>query len=102
MAAGTVTLGRPWHPAGDPRVQGQTVFINCWLDDHIGATGWSFMYSTDALGRRVLHEPAEARFFEYGSTGPGALHSATRRVLGAEELGRYDVARVLDGWDPRT
>jgi hypothetical protein len=60
------------------------------------------MYSTDAAGQRTLHDPTEARFFERGSTGPGALASTSRRVLGESALARYDVAAVLGGWNPRS
>ncbi|NJD11772.1 MAG: pectinesterase A [Gemmatimonadetes bacterium] len=102
LAAGSVSLGRPWHPAGDPRAVGQAVFIDCWMDDHIGAAGWAFMNSTDAAGRITRHEPDTAHFYESGTQGPGAPGSPARRLLGAAERGRYDVAAVLDGWDPRT
>jgi pectinesterase len=101
MAPGSVTLGRPWHPSGNPDAIGSAVFIHTWMDDHIGAAGWSPMNSTDAAGHRVENRPEDARFYEYGSTGPGAVASPSRRVLTAEQAAAYDVVRVLDGWDPR-
>jgi pectinesterase len=101
MAPNSVTLGRPWHPSGRPDAIGSAVFIDTWMDDHIGATGWSPMNSTDAAGNRVENQPGDARFFEYGSTGPGAVASPSRRVLTPEQAAAYDVVRVLDGWDPR-
>jgi pectinesterase len=101
MAPNSVTLGRPWHPSGNPDAIGSAVFIDTWMDDHIGATGWSPMNSTDAAGHRVENQPGDARFFEYGSTGPGAVASPSRRVLTAEQAAAYDIVRVLDGWDPR-
>jgi pectinesterase len=101
MAPGSVTLGRPWHPSGNPDAVGSAVFIDSWMDDHIGAAGWSPMNSTDAAGNRVEHQPGDARFFEFGSTGPGAVASPSRRVLTPEQAAAYDVVRVLDGWDPR-
>lgn len=100
MTPHTVTLGRPWHPAGDPDAVGSAVFINTWLDDHIGSKGWTSMNSTNAVGARVTHAPEEARFFEFGSTGPGALLSASRRVLTAPEAATYTIDRVLEGWNP--
>src|SRR5688500_1056085 len=98
MAPGSVTLGRPWHPQGDPNAIGSAVFVNCWLDDHVGAKGWDSMYSTNAAGTRVLHRPEDARFLELGSTGPGAVSSPARRVLSASEAAQYTIDRVLDGW----
>jgi len=102
MAPNSVTLGRPWHPSGNPHAVGSAVFIDTWMDDHIGAAGWSPMSSTDAAGNRVEHRPEDARFYEHGSTGPGAVASPSRRLLTAEEAAAYDVVRVLDGWDPRS
>jgi pectinesterase len=101
MAPGSVTLGRPWHPSGNPHAVGSAVFIDTWMDDHIGALGWTVMNSTDAAGNRVENRPEDARFYEYGSTGPGAVASPSRRGLTAEQAAAYDVVRVLDGWDPR-
>ena len=101
MAPNSVTLGRPWHPSGRPDAIGSAVFIDTWMDDHVGATGWSPMNSTDAAGRVVEHQPQDARFFEYGSSGPGAVASPSRRVLTPEQAAEYTIARVLGGWDPR-
>jgi pectinesterase len=101
MAPSSVTLGRPWHPSGRPDAIGSAVFIDTWMDDHIGAQGWSPMTSTNAAGTRVEHQPEEARFFEYGTTGPGAVASPARRVLDDEQAAAYDITLVLDGWDPR-
>jgi pectinesterase len=102
MAPNSVTLGRPWHPSGRPDAIGSAVFINVWMDDHVGATGWSPMNSTDAAGNRVENQPEDARFFEFGSTGPGAVASPSRRVLTAAQAAEFTIARVLDGWDPRS
>jgi pectinesterase len=59
------------------------------------------MSSVDSTGARIWYEPADARFFEYGTTGPGAVASATRRLLKAEEVGAHSIAKVLDGWVPK-
>jgi pectinesterase len=101
MAPNSVTLGRPWHPSGRPDAIGSAVFINVWMDDHVGTTGWSPMNSTDAAGHRVENQPGDARFYEHGTTGPGAVASPTRRVLTPEQAAEYTIERVLDGWDPR-
>jgi len=101
MAPGSVALGRPWHPGGDPLAFGSAVFVDCWMDDHVSAKGWDRMSSVDReTGRQLWFEPMSARFFEYGSTGPGAVASPTRRVLTEGEVRAYTVARVLDGWEP--
>lgn len=100
MAPASVTLGRPWHPFGDPGAIGSAVFIGCWMDDHIGAKGWDRMSSVDSTGVRVWHEPESARFFEFGTTGPGAVQSPSRRVLSPAEAERYSPKSVLAGWIP--
>jgi len=100
LAAGTVALGRPWHPRATPTAFGSVVFVRCWMDDHVAAAGWQPMGSTDASGRRFEFRPENARFFEYGSTGPGAISSPTRRVLTDGEVRAYTPAQVLGGWTP--
>ena len=101
MAPGSVVLGRPWHPAALPGVNSSAVYIDCWMDDHIGAKGWDRMSATDAAtGTRFWYEPGDSRFFEFGSTGPGAVVAATRRILTPAEAEYYAAARVLRGWSP--
>ena len=101
MAPNTVALGRPWHPFANPKAVGSSVFVDTWMDDHIGAKGWERMSSMDSTGTRIWYEPASARFFEYGSRGPGAVSSPARRVLTADEAKRYTPMNVLGGWNPR-
>jgi pectinesterase len=101
MAPSSVTLGRPWHPFADATVNSAVAYINCWMDDHIGAKGWDRMSSVDSTGTRTWYEPADARFVEFGTKGPGALKSASRRVLSPDEAKKYTVAAVLDGWQPK-
>ena len=100
MAAGTVALGRPWHPFNDLAVNGQSVFVECWMDDHIGEKGWDRMSATDSSGTRVWYEPEGARFFEYRSSGPGAIQSPRRRQLSSADAARYTSRNVLSGWVP--
>ena len=100
MAPASVTLGRPWHPFADPHSYPSVAFVNCWMDDHIGAKGWDRMSSLDSTGTRIWYEPSSARFGESGSTGPGARMSATRPQLSPAELGMWTVQNVLDGWVP--
>jgi pectinesterase len=101
MAANSVTLGRPWHPFADPAAVANVVFIDTWMDDHIGQKGWDRMSSIDSTGTRIWYEPSSGRFVEYGSKGPGAVASATRRVLSGKDARTYTVEAVLDGWVPQ-
>lgn len=102
MSPGSVTLGRPWHPFADADLVPSAVYIDCWMDDHIGARGWDRMSMTDSTGARVWWEPSSARFFEHGTTGPGAVASPSRRALTDAEASRYTIALALDGWLPRS
>jgi len=109
VAPHTVALGRPWRRTttfpdghyGDPEAVGAAAYIHCWMDDHIVPEGWYPMgYNAKGGGRAEL-QPEEARFFEFGSTGPGAgLASARRRILSPEQAKAYEPKLVLDGWVP--
>jgi polygalacturonase len=101
LAQNSVTLGRPWHPFASPRANASVAFIDCWMDDHIGARGWDRMSSVDSTGTRIWYEPSSARFVEFGTTGPGAVASPSRPVLSAAEAARYTPSNVLAGWLPR-
>jgi pectinesterase len=100
MAANSVTLGRPWHPFADPEANGSAVFVDCWMDDHVGAKGWERMSMTDSTGERSWWGPETARFFEFGTRGPGAVASPTRRVLTRAQAAAHTPAAVLRGWAP--
>jgi len=100
MSPNSVTLGRPWHPFADATVNSAVAFIDCWMDDHIGERGWDRMSSVDSTGNRIWYEPASARFFEYGTQGPGAVRSPARRVLAEGDAKKYTPSDVLDGWVP--
>jgi pectinesterase len=91
MTDGTVALGRPWHPGGKANVKPAVAYIHTFMDAHISATGWDSMSG---------FSPQDARFYEYGSTGPGARKSDARRVLSANEAESYSIRNVLNGWDP--
>lgn len=100
MSPNSVTLGRSWHPFADPNAIGQAVYINCWMDNHIGEKGWDRMSSVDSTGTRVWYEPESARFFEFGSTGPGAVSGAVRRQLTKEQAATYSRAAMFGDWKP--
>jgi pectinesterase len=87
----TVALGRPWHPSSNPNVNPSAVYIDCNMDDHILAEGWTQMGG---------HGPEAARFFEYKSHGVGAVKDPKRRVLSDVQANQYGVDEVLGGWRP--
>ena len=101
MAPASVTLGRPWHPYGDPEAIGSAVFIDTWMDDHIGARGWDRMSMVDSTGSRTWWEPATARFYEYRTRGPGAVASESRRVLSPDEAAKHTPQAYMRGWMPQ-
>ncbi|GAA1718938.1 pectinesterase family protein [Brachybacterium phenoliresistens] len=63
VPSGSVKLGRPWHPGGKPDAVGQGIISRCELGPHIDAEPWAEM------GGFAWQD---ARFAEYGNTGPGA------------------------------
>jgi pectinesterase len=67
---------------------------------HISSKGWDAMAGKDKDGKQIWFQPQDARFYECGSTGPGALKSDTRRVLSDSEAQNYTMAKVLNGWEP--
>jgi pectate lyase len=89
--AGTYYLGRPWHPGGDVDAIAQVVFRNTSLPAAIKPAPW-----TDMSG----FPWREARFFEYGNTGPGAGTGPDRPRLTAEEAKRFTKSAYLGGWNP--
>lgn len=100
VPSNSTALGRPWHPNGDPQAVGSAVFMECWMDDHITTDGWDSMSSTNKQGQRVTFTPEDSRFFEYRSSGPGAVASPRRRQLTEAQRAEYTRAKVLDGWNP--
>lgn len=87
-----VYLGRPW------RAYAATLFMNCYLGDHILPEGW---HNWDNPANE-----ATARYAEYNNSGPGAS-PATRvswsRQLTAAEAATYTIENVFsrhDGWTP--
>ncbi|PAP75403.1 pectinesterase family protein [Rubrivirga marina] len=101
VEAGSVRLGRPWHPGNDSTANGSAVFVRTWMDDHVGADGYAPISGRGPDGERIWYdlEPT-SRFFEWGTTGPGA-HVGPRRpqLTGAQAAG-YTPGHVLDGWRP--
>jgi pectinesterase len=93
-AAGTVFLGRPWHPSGDPGADPRVVVRDSWLGAHIGTPAW-----TDMSGWSWR----DARFAEYRNTGPGAATGDGRPQLTDTEAAAANRSAWLagsDGWKP--
>lgn len=102
----SVPLGRPWHPTtqfpdgryADPNAIGKAVFINSWMDSHITLNGWYSMNGTAKDGTKIPFLPEDARFFEYNSSGPGAVVNSKRRQLSDEEVKNYTREKILGDW----
>jgi len=93
-AAGTVFLGRPWHPGGDPGADPRVVVRDSWLGAHIGTPAW-----TDMSGWSWR----DARFAEYHNAGPGAATGDGRPQLTDTEAAAANRSAWLagaDGWNP--
>ncbi|WP_411374767.1 pectinesterase family protein [Arthrobacter sp. MPF02] len=94
-AAGTVHLGRPWHPSGDPDAIAQVLVRDSWLGAHISDTPW-----TDMSG----FSWREARFHELNNNGPGSRITSNRPQLEpglAAEFTVQDYPHGADAWAPQ-
>ncbi len=109
MADGSVTLGSPWHPttnlpdgtrAAEPNAVGSVVFKDCWMDSHIASKGWDAMSGKDKDGKTIWFYPQDSRLYEYGSTGPGAIKSETRRQVSDSDANKFSILNVLGGRNP--
>lgn len=102
-------LGRPWHPTtqfadgryADPNAIGKAVFINSWMDAHITQDGWYSMTGTAKDGTRIPFQPEDARFFEFNSSGPGALINSKRRQLSDDDVKNYSREKLFGDWQPK-
>lgn len=86
--ANATWLGRPW------RANAYVVYKNCYLGAHIQINGWTNMSDNKA---------ENARFYEYGNTGPGAYINSYRRQLTSSEASSFTISNLLagsDGWNP--
>lgn len=88
-----VFLGRPWRPYA------QTVFINTEMGSHIIPEGWNAWIDT-----RFPDKDKTAFYAEYGSKGAGAKNISQRvgwsHQLKKEDLKKYNIELVLNGWNP--
>jgi len=101
VPAGSVKLGRPWHPGADPLVNGTAVFINCFMDDHVATDGYARISSRNSDNERIWFDlDANSRFFEYGTNGPGTHIGPRRPQLPAGEVDAFTIENVLGDWTP--
>ena len=89
--ASSVYLGRPWRPYA------KTVFLNCYLGNHIKPEGWHNWNKPDA--------EKTSYYAEYNSKGPGA--NPGNRVnwahhLPREEAQKYTLEQIFGDWVPGT
>jgi pectinesterase len=85
VADRSVFLGRPWRAGGDLSRTGSAMFLECWMDRHIAASGWTGMGYRGRGGYPMVMEAGDGRFFEWASTGPGARPDPSRRQLNARQ-----------------
>ena len=94
-AAGTVYLGRPWHPGGDTTAKPQVLIRDSVLGAHIRtAQPW-----TDMSG----FSWKDARLFEYHNSGAGATVNSNRPQMSDSTAANHTVSKYLagsDGWNP--
>lgn len=92
-AAGTVSLGRPWHPSNDPNAIGQTVIRDSKLGPHINPiTPWANF---------GVFSWRDARYAEYHNRN--APTGADRPQLTDAQAATATAAAYLagaDGWNP--
>ncbi|AGC69600.1 pectinesterase A [Thermoclostridium stercorarium subsp. stercorarium DSM 8532] len=80
----TVYLGRPW------RNFARTVFINCYMDDHIKSEGWHNWDKPES--------ESTVFYAEYNSYGPGARPDKRvqwAKILTDEEAKEYTIEKIL-------
>ncbi|GAA4978770.1 pectinesterase family protein [Kineococcus glutinatus] len=98
-AAGTVFLGRPWHPSSNPVTDPAVVVRDSWLGGHVATPAWADMSGWSWR---------DAEFAEYSNSGPGAVRGQAP-VDGRPQLSRQQAAQATpaaylsgtDGWSPR-
>ncbi|WP_049724063.1 pectinesterase family protein [Gilvimarinus polysaccharolyticus] len=90
----SVSLARPWHPTttfsdgryADPNAIGSAIYVETWMDAHIAVDSWASMNGTARDGSKSrVFTPAESRFFERDSKGPGAQQQVERKSLSAAD-----------------
>lgn len=95
----SVALARPWHPTttfpdgryADPNAVGMAIFVDCFMDAHIHPDHWASMPGTARDGTKThIFKPQDSRFYEVGSTGPGAR----KRDISVDWVPPIDVGKM--------
>ncbi len=96
VPANSAWLGRPWRAGGNMALLGQSAFLHCWMDAHIRRGGWTWMGFKGPDGEPRRLTPAEARLYEFASTGPGVGSAGPdRKLLTVEQAARFTRANVI-------
>ena len=90
-----VFLGRPWRPYA------KTIFINAEMGSHILPEGWN-----PWKGDKNFPDKEKTVFYaEYASKGAGGKDVSKRvswsHQLKKSNLKKYDLLKVLNGWNPK-
>lgn len=89
IAKGSQNLARSWGK------EGATHYIGTELGEHINPNGWASM--------KAENKVSDARFGEYGTTGPGANPSARSsevKVMTAADAAKFTVQNIFGSWTP--
>lgn len=94
----SVWLGRPWRAGGDTALLGAAAYLDCWMDSHIHAGGWTWMGYRGPGGFPMRLEPLDARLFEFRSRGPGARRGPGRRQLAEAQATAHRLYPLSGDW----
>ncbi|MCR5607651.1 MAG: pectate lyase [Lachnospiraceae bacterium] len=86
MKSKTVYLGRPWCPSGTSTNKAAVAFINCSMGAHIKDDPWTSMSGVS---------PSHGRFYEYNSSGTGAVVNSNRPQLSSSQASSYTRSNVV-------
>lgn len=89
IGKGSQNLARSWGK------EGATHYIGTELGDHIKPSGWASM--------KAENKVSDARFGEFGTTGPGANPDARTkevRVMTADDAAKFTIKNIFGSWTP--
>lgn len=102
----SVFLGRPWRISArnasgssvpDMASVGMAAYLNCVMGSHIAPAGWTRMWFGTP---QQWFEPEDARFGEFGSTGPGANAGRRGATLTARHSQMLSRETMFGEWHP--
>ena len=92
VPAGSVRLGRPWHPGGKPDAIGQGIVSACTIGPHVAAEPWS------AMGGFAWED---ARLAEHGNDWSGRSSSGPQLPAAPDPATWLDIPSPAPGGTPR-